>query len=79
MEENLKLPAGYKWQGKEKQDQMDGTGAGFTGSLKQNGNQLQLKTSLRLKKRVYEAADWDSFRKAVNTAKGYGEYMVVKK
>lgn len=79
MEENLKLPAGYKWQGKEKQDQMDGTGAGFTGSLKQSGNQLQLKTSLRLKKRVYEAADWDSFRKAVNTAKGYGEYMVIKK
>lgn len=79
MEENLKLPAGYEWQGKEKQDQMDGPGAGFTGYMKQNGNQLQVKTSLRLKKRVYEASDWDSFRNAVNTAKGYGEYIVVKK
>ena len=79
LEESLKLPAGYKWQGKEKQDSMDGSGAGFTGCLKQNGNRLQLKTSLRLKKRVYEASDWDSFRKAVNAAKGYGEYIVVKK
>ena len=79
MEENLKLPAGYEWQGKEKQDQMDGPGAGFTGHMGQNGNQLQVKTSLRLKKRVYEASDWESFRNAVNTAKGYGEYIVVKK
>mgnify|MGYP002643133846 CR=1 FL=1 len=79
MEENLKLPAGYEWQGKEKRDQMDGSGAGFTGSMGQNGNQLQVKTSLRLKKRVYEASDWESFRNAVNTAKGYGEYIVVKK
>lgn len=45
----------------------------------QNGNQLQVKTSLRLKKRVYEASDWESFRNAVNTAKEYGEYIVVKK
>lgn len=79
MEENLKLPAGYEWQGKEKQEQMDGSGAGFTGYMGQNGNQLQVKTSLRLKKRVYEASDWESFRNAVNTAKGYGEYIVVKK
>lgn len=79
MEENLRLPAGYEWQGKEKQDQMDGSGAGFTGYMGQNGNQLQVKTSLRLKKRVYEASDWESFRNAVNTAKGYGEYIVVKK
>lgn len=79
MEENLKLPAGYEWQGKEKQDQMDGSGAGFTGHMGQNGNQLQVKISLRLKKRVYEASDWESFRNAVNTAKGYGEYIVVKK
>lgn len=79
MEENLKLPAGYEWQGKEKQDQMDGSGAGFTGYIGQNGNQLQVKTALRLKKRVYEASDWESFRNAVNTAKGYGEYIVVKK
>lgn len=79
MEENLKLPAGYEWQGKEKRDQMDGSGAGFTGYMGQNGNQLQVKTSLRLKKRVYETSDWDSFRNAVNTAKGYGEYIVVKK
>ncbi len=50
MEENLKLPAGYEWQGKEKRDQMDGSGAGFTGYMGQNGNQLQVKTSLRLKK-----------------------------
>ena len=65
LEETLRIPSGYQLQGGEK--------------LGQDGNRLQLKTSLRLKKRVYEASDWDSFRKAVNAAKKCGEYIVLKK
>lgn len=79
LEENLKLPFGYHLQGEEKLDNVDGPGAGFAGYLGQDGNRLRLKTTLRLKKRVYEASDWESFRKAVNAAKRYGEYIVVKK
>ena len=79
LEETLRIPSGYQLQGGEKLENLDGPGAGFTGYLGQDGNRLQLKTSLRLKKRVYEASDWDSFRKAVNAAKKCGEYIVLKK
>ena len=58
---------------------MQGTGADFEGSLSQNGNKVVLHNRLALKKRVYEASDWDSFRSAVETHKGYGDYLVVKK
>ena len=79
LEETLRIPSGYQLLGGEKLEILDGPGAGFTGYLGQDGNRLQLKTSLRLKKRVYEASDWDSFRKAVNAAKKCGEYIVLKK
>ena len=44
-----------------------------------NGNEVVLHNTLALKKRVYEASDWDSFRNAVNAHKAYGEYVIVKK
>ena len=61
LEETLRIPSGYQLQGGEKLENLDGPGAGFTGYLGQDGNRLQLKTSLRLKKRVYEASDWGQF------------------
>ena len=43
-----------------KEDTMQGTGADFEGSLLQKGNRVVLHNRLALKKRVYEASDWDS-------------------
>ena len=40
---------------------------------------MVLHNRLALKKRVYEASDWDSFRKAVEAHKAYGDYLVIKK
>ena len=34
---------------------------------------------LALKKRVYEASDWEGFRTAVNTHKRYGDYLIIVK
>ena len=51
----------------------------FEGSLVQKGNKVLLHNRLALKKRVYEASDWESFRNAVNAHKAYGEYLVIKK
>lgn len=39
---------------------------------------MVLHNRLALKKRVYEASDWDSFRKAVEAHKAYGDYLVIK-
>lgn len=79
LDETLRLPSGYQLAGQPRHDNLSGQAADFDGSIAQEGNRLTVKTRLALKKRVYEAADWDSFRQAVNTAKSYGQYLVVKK
>lgn len=79
MEEKLVLPSGYKLVGGEKKHDVDGKSAKFDGFMKQEGNRILIETSLSLFKRVYDAKDWKNFRKAVNAAKSYGEYIVVKK
>lgn len=79
LDETLRLPAGYKLQGEALADELAGQAADFRGSLRQEGNTLKLQTRLALKKRVYEASDWDSFRRAVEASKRYGDYVVLKK
>ena len=79
LDENISLPEGYVMVTAPKSDEMQGSGADFSGSLVQDGNEVVLHNTLALKKRVYEASDWDSFRNAVNAHKAYGEYVIVKK
>ena len=77
MNETLRLPSGYRLAGKERKDRTDGPAAAFDGYMKQQGNRLLLHTTLALKKRVYEASDWDNFRQAVQMAKSYGNYILI--
>ena len=42
-------------------------------------DKITLHQKLALKKRVYEAADWDGFRSAVNAHKSFGDYLIIKK
>lgn len=79
LDETIQLPSGYRLINGSKEDTMQGTGADFEGSLLQKGNRVVLHNRLALKKRVYEASDWDSFRKAVEAHKAYGDYLVIKK
>lgn len=77
MDETLSLPGGYRLAGKERQDKTDGPVASFDGYVRQQGNKLLLHTTLALRKRVYEASDWDNFRHAVQMAKNYGNYILI--
>ena len=79
LDETIRIPDGYTMVTSPKADEMQGSGADFSGSLSQEGNEVVLHNTLALKKRVYEPADWDSFRNAVNAHKAYGEYVVIKK
>lgn len=79
LDETVQLPSGYTLVSEPMQDALQGTGADFEGSLSVKGNKLTLHNRLALKKRVYEASDWDSFRKAVEAHKAYGDYLVIKK
>ena len=79
IDETVRIPDGYTMVTSPKSDDMHGSGADFSGSLSQDGGEVVLHNTLTLKKRVYEPADWDSFRNAVNAHKAYGEYVVIKK
>lgn len=79
LDETIQLPSGYTLLNEPKEDTLQGSGADFEGSLRQTGNRVTLHNRLALKKRVYEASDWDSFRDAVEAHKGYGDYLIIKK
>jgi len=79
LDETIQLPAGYKLAGDGKEDNTQSSAADFEGSLRQEGNKVVLHQKLALKKRVYEAGDWNGFRDAVNAHKSFGDYIVIKR
>ncbi len=79
LDETIQLPAGYKLAIDGKEDRAQSPAADFEGSLRQEGGKVLLHQRLALKKRVYEAGDWDGFRNAVNAHKSFGEYIVIKR
>lgn len=79
LDETIQLPAGYKLASDGKEDNTQSSAADFEGSLRQEGNKVVLHQKLVLKKRVYEAGDWNGFRDAVNAHKSFGDYIVIKR
>ena len=79
LDETIRLPKGYVMVSAPKEDEMQGSGADFSGSLVQEGNEIVLHNTLALKKRVYEASDWESFRDAVKAHKAYSQYVIIEK
>lgn len=79
LDESIQLPGGYTLLNEAKEENLQGTGADFEGTLSAKGNRVTLHQRLALKKRVYEASDWESFRQAVEAHKAYGDYLIIKK
>lgn len=79
LDETIQLPKGYTLLNEAKSDSKQSNAADFEGSLSQQGDKITLHQKLALKKRVYEASDWDGFRTAVNSHKSYGDYLIIKK
>lgn len=79
LDETIQLPTGYKLVNESKADNKQSGAADFEGTLRQDGNKVVLHQKLALKKRVYEAGDWDGFRSAVNAYKSFGDYLIIKK
>jgi hypothetical protein len=70
----------YTLAGAPRQETKQSAAADFEGSLRQDDSgSIRLYQKPALKKRVYEASDWPGFREAVNTHKGFGASIVIKK
>lgn len=78
LDETVQLPDGYVMENAPKSDSMTSGAADFEGSLNAGDGEIRLHQRLALKKRVYEASDWESFRQAVNAHKSYGDYIILK-
>ncbi len=78
LDETIQLPKGYTMATAPKSDSMTSNAADFDGSLSAADGKLTLHQRLALKKRVYEASDWQGFRSAVNAHKSYGDYIILK-
>ncbi len=79
MDETIKLPRGYTLLGEARAETHESDAADFEGSLGCENGKVTLRQRLALKKRVYEAGDWDGFRTAVNAHKSFGEFLIIKK
>ena len=79
LDETIQLPKGYTLLNEAKNESKQSDAADFEGSLSQDGDKITLHQKLALKKRVYEAGDWDGFRSSVNAHKGFGDYLIIKK
>ena len=53
--------------------------ADFEGYIRQENNKIDIHQKLALKKRVYEAGDWNGFRTAVNAHKAFGNHLIINK
>lgn len=79
LDESIQLPKGYTLVNASKEDSKRSLAADFDGSLRQQDDKVLLHQKLALKKRVYEADDWDGFRSAVNAHKDFGDYLIIRK
>jgi hypothetical protein len=79
LNEVIKVPKGYKMIAEPVSLESHSEAADMNGSLSQTGDKITLDQTLTLKKRVYEASDWDGFRSAVNAHKSFDNYIIVKK
>jgi len=63
--ETLQMPAGWKLDNAPGLESVDGSGASFHGRVEQNVGVVSIREKLELKKRIYPAEDWKSFRNSV--------------
>lgn len=79
-DEIIQIPKGYTLVNAPKKDEWESQAADFEGTLYQEGDKnIISRQKLSLKKRVYEATDWEGFRTAVNAYKSYDDYLIITK
>ncbi|MCX6584419.1 MAG: DUF3857 domain-containing protein [Candidatus Aminicenantes bacterium] len=75
--ETLQLPGGFKLIDPGPLNKIDGSGASFTGDIRQKGNAILITKTITLKKRVCQPEDWKSIRDSVLEFKKPGGDILV--
>jgi len=75
--ETITLPSGFKLLKPEGLDNIESTGASFTGDIRQKGNSIFITKKLEMKKRIYEPGEWKHFRESVLAFKKPGGDILI--
>ncbi len=77
LEESIELPGEYTAAYLPETEAADGSAASFEGGYTIDGNKLILKEEISIKKRLFEANEWDNYRSAVNQQKKLANEKVI--
>jgi len=77
--DQVTLPGNYQIAWTPKLDKVEGEGASMEANYSINGNNFSLKGQALFKKRIYNAEDWPSYRKAVLMQKSLSENPIILK
>ncbi len=69
LKETIKLPNNAEISYAPKTEDVDGSAASFKGNYTVEENELTVYESIKIKKRVFEASEWDNYREAVKQQK----------
>ncbi len=79
LNEEIKLPAFAESTYLPEAEKVEGSGADYTGNYKIENQTLKLNEKIVLKKRIYEPADWDSYKKAIESQNKFANEPVILK
>ena len=80
LDETIRLPKGFHLVIPTRVEEKESPAAGFYGYIRQEGDKIRVFQKLTLRKRVYEAADWDGFRDAVTGRRSFdAQPLLIKK
>ncbi len=79
LNEVITLPLGYTLVQENKAANHTSPAADFTGSIEMKDGKIVMSQTLALKKRVYEAKEWNGYRTAVVSHKSFGDDLIIKK
>ena len=77
LKETMTVPAGYTMRSEAREQRKTSAVADFIGSLSQRNNKVNISHQLTLRKRVYDAADWNGFRTAVKAHKDFADEWLI--
>jgi uncharacterized protein DUF3857/transglutaminase superfamily protein len=77
LNESIKIPAGFKTVFKEKEIEIGDEVSSFKGSFVFKDGKIQIRETIRLGKRIYDAENWEFYKKTVENQKEFAAQKII--
>ncbi len=75
--ESIKFPYSFKLINKPELKTVKGSGADFKGNIYKKGKSIFINLTIKLKKRIYQPEDWESFKNAIKQFKKIKDNFII--